>query len=135
MAEVEFEKCPKYNIGDKNKKDIDALHNIYREFNNEFRAMRKENKKTSKYLVQHMDEEGVHHKAVNSTMSAMIEAIKDVSVNNETLMLEKRARDDLKDKRESIKDKVLAAIAVAMTFGAYNMFMEFMEMRKVITGE
>lgn len=132
---MKWEDCPMYDKSNKNSTDIDVLHEGHRNIVKQLKRMNKDAKGTSKYIKMHMEEEGEHHRAVNSTLSAVANAMKEVSADNKTLMEDKKNRDTIKDKRESFKEKIYGTLAVAILIGAYNLFMDIMHMKQALTGD
>lgn len=128
LKPTDFEQCPKWNHGQQHSEQIANLHNTNKNIMKELKKFAKDAKKTSKYLKDHMSGEDIHHAAVNTAISGMGKAVTD-------LLQDKKLRDEAKDKREGIRDKILVAMSVPIIFGIYNFVIDMMAMRQVLTGE
>ena len=118
MAEVDFRRCPRYTQDEEIEAKVETMYGVHREIIKELKTMGKLQKKQARYLTSHMKEEEIHHKAVNDTLV--------------DLMKDKKIRDDVRDKRDGIKDKVYASLALAAIIGAYNFFMDMLAMRAAL---
>jgi hypothetical protein len=127
MATVNFGECPKYNTNMKNEADINELHRVNRDIIKQLKRNSKEAKAMAKYLRMHMKEEEEHHKNTNTAILDMGKAIT-------SLIADKKERDEVKDKREAIRDKVIASISVILMVGAYNFFVDVLSIKQAIGG-
>ena len=113
-------------------KDIQILKDNYILVMGQLKKMDKSSRKKDKYMIKHMEGEDLHHAFVAKSLEASNTALLEMGEQVKTLMQDKKDRDDVKDKRDGIKEKVYASVAIAVLFGSYNLFMDLMAMKSAM---
>jgi len=130
-----WQECPMYSASHMNIQHIEnivknqeRLLELIKEAITEQKALRVDQMEQSKTLDSHMTEREKERDSTNTALLAMGKSIEDLQVD-------KKERDVRKDKREALRDKIYASLALAVAIGAYNLFMDLMHMKQIIVGD
>jgi len=130
-----WQECPMYNTSHMNiqhieniEKNQERLLELIKEAITEQKALRVDQMEQSKTLDSHMTERENERDSTNTALLAMGKSIEDLQVD-------KKERDVRKDKREALRDKIYASLAIIVAVGAYNLFMDLLAMKQIILGD
>jgi len=132
---VIWQKCPMYSTSHMNnlhieniQKNQERLLELIQEAVTEQKALRHDEGNQAKSLDEHMTWGEKERESTNAAILAMGKSI-------EGLQMDKKIRDINKDKREGIRDTVLAGLALGFAIGAYNLFVDLLAMKQVMLGD
>jgi len=138
MSDVNFTECPMYQTA----KEFESVRNNNNALAKEMKKLIKDNRKKDKFLIKHMTDEEVHHNNVEKAILESNEAVTSMGKHIKTLMddkvvrdLEKDKKEKIRERKEKIRDGVYGTLSVAIVIGAYNFFMDLMQVKNVMMGE
>ena len=121
MFGLGYKKCPHYESGDRLKRRVTDMEDIVKDNNEQW-----------EYLKNHMEGEEVHHQTTRDSIVETNEAMVEMSQAVKTLVDDKKERDKIKDKRESRRDKIFTALAIAFILGLSKILLDLYATQKIL---